>query len=100
MESNLSITSTVSTAKAGDAMKRDPVKIEIMSGDRCVETVLAKYWRRDASGNPIINVRNISVGPFAESAIITHLLVNGKRVEIVTGDRSEQVADPAFAGRG
>lgn len=80
--------------------KRDPVKIEFMSGDRCVATVIAKYWRRDAICNPLRNVRNISIGPFAESVIVTHLIVNGKRVEIGTGDYSEQVADPAFDGSG
>lgn len=32
--------------------KAIPVKIELMSGDVCVETVLSKYWKRDKYGNP------------------------------------------------
>ncbi len=60
-----------------------PVTIEVMSGDRCVQIVRSKYWKRDYEGNPIRNMRYIEFGPFPSvTTHITHLVVDGKRVEI------------------
>lgn len=65
--------------------KAIPVKIELMSGDVCVETVLSKYWKRDKYGNPVTNARKIVAGPFKSGTTITHAIVDGHRVELSCG---------------
>ena len=61
--------------------KAIPVKIELMSGDVCVETVLSKYWKRDKDGNPLTNTRKIVAGPLQPGTTITHATVDGRRLD-------------------